>query len=156
MATGILKFFKPDTNSDFPDPNGFLSTDIPSKAIAAANNELQVLRETYSTTRKRHGSYNTYTPKERADIARYTIQHGATAASRKFSKMLRKDLHESTVRGFKKMYQEELAKRREAGEIDVCVKKLPTKKQGRPVVLGERLDSMVQSCVIFERKRLCY
>ena len=37
MATGILKFFKPDTNSDFPDPNGSLSADIPSKAIAAAN-----------------------------------------------------------------------------------------------------------------------
>ena len=69
--------------------------------------------------------------------------------------MLGKDLHKSTVRGFKKMYQEELAKRREAGDIDVCVKKLTTKKQGRPVVLGERLDSMVQSYVLSLREKGC-
>ena len=45
MATRILKYFKPDTNLDFPYPNGSSSADIPSKAIAAANNELQVLKK---------------------------------------------------------------------------------------------------------------
>ena len=53
------------------------------------------------------------------------------------------------------MYQEELAKRREAKEIDVCVKKLRTNKQGRPVVLGEKLDSMVQSYLLSLREKGC-
>ena len=53
----------------------------------------------------------------------------------------------STVRRFKKSYQEEVAKRRRIGEDDE-VKKLPIKKQGRPVILGKSLDEIVQKYIL--------
>uniref|UniRef100_A0A1X7TEJ7 Uncharacterized protein n=2 Tax=Amphimedon queenslandica TaxID=400682 RepID=A0A1X7TEJ7_AMPQE len=55
-------------------------------------------------------------------------------------------ISENTIRGFKVAYLEELSRKRKAdNEVPITV--LPLKKRGRPLMLGERLDSMVQNYI---------
>ena len=68
------------------------------------------------------------------------------AAVRKFSKDDKK-LNESTVRGFKNAYREELIKKRAACE-DVDIRELQPKKRGRPLLLGDHLDDAVQKYIL--------
>ena len=68
-------------------------------------------------------------------------------AKRKYSKKLDVNLNESTVRGFKAAYLEEAARKRKA-EDDTSISELPTKKRGRPPLLGEKLDMIVQNYIM--------
>ena len=68
------------------------------------------------------------------------------AAVHKFSKDDKK-LNESTVRGFKNAYREELIKNRAACE-DVDIQELQPKKRGRPLLLGDHLDDAVQKYIL--------
>ena len=86
--------------------------------------------------KKTRGKYNQYTSKERATPGKFAIENGTQACIQKYKKDF-KCSNESTVRRFKKNYQEEVAKRRRIGEDDE-VKKLPIKKQGRLVILVSR------------------
>ena len=57
-----------------------------------------------------------------------------------FSRKLGENVIESTVHSIKKVFVEELRKRRKSSDVDV----LPLKKRGRPVLLGSELDSNIQ------------
>ena len=127
----ILEYFK-RTSTSVIQPNVTLSAIVPSKAIVAANAEVQPLAA--KRLSRKHGPYNNYAPKELAAIGKYAVQHGATATAKVFSRKLGKTFHESTVRGFKMLYKEDISKKREAGDDDACVTKLDTKRKGRPVV----------------------
>ena len=48
-------------------------------------------------------------------------------------------MKETTIRGWKKTYLKELSSRKKAGK-DMMIEKLPEKKTGRPLVLGDTLD----------------
>ena len=49
-------------------------------------------------------------------------------------------------------YIKELKKRRAAGGFQV--KKLPVQKRGRPLLLGEKLDRMLQACLKRSEKQV--
>jgi len=55
-------------------------------------------------------------------------------------------LEESTIRGWKKTYLKELSSRKKAGK-DMTIEKLPEKKTGCPLMLGETLDKEVQAYI---------
>ena len=136
----LLRYLRPVNG--LPDPKGSLSGSIPTQAIAQANREVENAME--STTGGKRGSYTKYSATQCSDIARYACQHGAAAAARYFSKKLAKQVSESTVKSIKKAYIEELRKRAWTDEGE-DVTSLPRKKRGRKLLLGEDLDSKVQT-----------
>ena len=82
-----------------------------------------------------------YTDKDRYSIGKYASCHGI-AASARARKRTYPNLNESTVRGFKKRYEDKL---KEASRRDVSPKKkLANKMRERPTLLGQKLDTLVQ------------
>lgn len=144
--SSILQYYKRVPKGNLPNPDGTLSRVIPSAAIASANKEVRLLTE--AARKSKRGPYHKYTPEQRADIGKYAVQHGVVSAKRKYSMKLDVDLNESTVRGFKMAYLDEVNRKRKADEDDISVTKLPTKKRGRPVLLGAELDTIVQQYIM--------
>ena len=68
----------------------------------------------------------------------------------KYSKKWGVDLKESTVRTWKTKYTEGLRKRKPTEPLPI--KALPDRKQGRPLLLGDELDTAVQAYVESIRK----
>ena len=96
--------------------------------------------------------YLKISPEQKAIIARYAANHGIVNAIRQFSKDFpESSLKESTIRGWKKAYLKELSSRKRAGK-DMTIEKLPEKKTGRPLMLGETLDKEVQAYIQETRK----
>ena len=100
------------------------------------------------------GSYHTYTARQQAEIGKWALKNGVQSARRKFSKAQKTEINESTVRSFRNQYRKDLEKwhRDESENATVRVCKLPLKKRGRPLLLGERLDSIVQKYIAVTRK----
>ena len=91
------------------------------------------------------GSYMKFTPEEKAQVARYALESGSKRAIVKYSKQWGVDLKESTVRTWKTKYTEGLRKRKPT-------EPLPDGKQGRPLLLGDELDTAVQAYAAFNSK----
>ena len=136
--------YKP-SNSSLPKTEGRLATVMPSSSIAAANREVKkVLDEPADLTTKR-GTYEHFTPEEKALIGKRAAEFGIRASIRYFStKFPGRSLKVSSVRTWMTKYQKELAARKRAGE-DTTVKELGKKKTGRPLMLGEELDRQVHA-----------
>ena len=83
-----------------------------------------------------------FSPKKRADIGKYACQNGTTAAAKHYSHKLGTKISSTTVQSMKKQYLEERKKKRTEDDHDVS--SLPLKKRGRPLLLGEELDTKVQ------------
>ena len=67
------------------------------------------------------------------------------AAIRHFSKQLGVEMKPTSVQTWKGKYLAEISRKRKAGETcDLSVKSLPIKKRGRPLLLGEELDTEVK------------
>ena len=90
---------------------------------------------------KRRRKYVTYKDTERAKIGKYASEHGTTRACKYFSHLWKKDLPETTVRRFKDEYLKQLAKEKHTGK---SVEALPTKRKGRPLLVGAELDTAIQ------------
>ena len=146
----ILQYYK-RVSSTYPTPNGPLSRSIPSAAIASANREISQMLATNTSQSRKRGPYHKFSPRERAVIGKYAAESGVLAAKRKFSQKLGKNISENTIRGFKVCYETELSRKRSAGE-DLSVKVLPPNKRGRPLMLGEKLDFMVQKYILKTRE----
>ena len=69
--------------------------------------------------------------------------HGVAAASRVYSKKLDQPVGPATVRSIMQAYIKELKKKRAAGVSQI--KQLPLQKCGRPLLLGEKRDRMLQA-----------
>lgn len=85
-----------------------------------------------------------YSPVVRADIGKYSSQHGVRKAARFFSRKLDRKISETTVRSIRDSYRTELKCKRDdgdSGDVDA----LPLRKRGRKLLLGEDIDEMVQS-----------
>ena len=87
-----------------------------------------------------------YSPKERLAIACYACHHGVTAAAVHFSRKFGHRVRESNVHSIKHSYLDEDKKMRASGSEDV-LESLPHRKQGRPLLLGDKIDSMVQAYI---------
>ena len=61
-------------------------------------------------------------------------------------------LKESTVRGWKVAYLNELARKKNSGYKEVKVMALPVAKMGRPLLIGEKCDKEVQEYVVALRE----
>ena len=136
----LLHYLQPTRG--LPDPRGPLNSQVSATTIAAANKEVEKAMKSDRTPRGKCGPYKRYSPSLRAEIAKYECMHGAGATARRYSNKLNECVSKSTVMTVKKQYEDELRKRQttDDGE-DLLV--LPTKKLGRKVLLGEKLDSMV-------------
>ena len=86
---------------------------------------------------------NRYSPQLRAEIGKYASIHGVQAASSHFSRKLTKKISPPTVRSITKAYMESLKEKRKIDD-SAEVKTLPTKKRGRPLLLGEDTDKQLQ------------
>ena len=95
----LLKYLRP--LEEMLDPSGPLSSVIPSKTIVEVNKEVREAK----IKEKKRGEYMRLTQKEKAMIAKYASEHGVTKAVKRYSD---KDVKESSVRDWKKMYEKEL------------------------------------------------
>ena len=86
------------------------------------------------------GKYKQYSDKDRFIIEKYAIENGPAAPIRKFKKDLA-NINESTVRGFCKRYEKEIAQAKKDQRSTATIS--PTQKRGRPLMLG-KLDALVQ------------
>ena len=124
-----------------PDPSGPLSAELSPPAIAEANAAVNGVQQ--AKTKKR-GTYIKYDEKMKIKMGKYSSENGIHAAAKHFSLELGRNINPSTIRGFKKAYLQELNRKRRAEEDDLTVTSLPTKKRGRPLLLGEELEWKVQ------------
>ena len=148
----ILQYYKRVSEPLMPNPNGPLSTRIPSSAIAAANKEVAEMAANVKTGQSsKRGSYHRYTPKQRAEIGKYASENGVQAARARYSRKLEIAIHESTVRKFRGLYTKELMKRRDENS-STSITEFNLQKRGRPLLLGDRLDLMVKRYVDDTRK----
>ena len=103
------------------------------------------------STSKR-SKYTKWSDKDRYEIGKYTSLYGAAAAVRKFKQRF-PSLNESTSRTFRNRVEADLQAARKKG---VAPKKAIPKystKTGRPLILGEDLDSMVQNYLLAASSR---
>ena len=129
----ILKYFKPS----LPTPS---QTGIGDGPTAAANREVEQITSVDRSERKRK-RYAIYSDEDHANIGRYAAENGNIAALKRY-KCEHQDLVESTVRCFKNKYLAAV-KEKHAAQDYTDVAAIPSKRQGRPLSLGE-IDSEVQ------------
>jgi len=119
--------------------------------LQTANPFVQQLLATEET----HGKYNRYSPQQRAAIGKYAAENGPTQAARHFSDKLKMNILEPMAKKFKEEYLKKLnelileltCSGGDSTSKPVKVKALPTKPQGRPLLLGEKLDKCVQDYI---------
>ena len=115
----------------------------------------RVKRSLEESQKSERGKYNEYTAEERAHIGKFVAENGPAKAVRHFSDG---KLPESTARRFKLEYLSALKDKVSDHENGVFgdtppeVTVLPTKAQGRPLVLGKELDNIVQEYIESTRK----
>ena len=80
-----------------------------------------------------HDPFYRYSPKERAQIRRYALEHGMAAATKKFSRKLDVELSETTVRSIRDGYLEEVKLLRQTGETEQLWK-IPERQRGRALL----------------------
>ena len=95
------------------------------------------------------------TPAQRFEIGKKAAEIGIAQALR-FYKKKYPDLMVSkpTARRAKNLYLNELKKRSQNDDLD-DFRELPTKKRGRPLLLGEELDRQVRTYLHEKRGRGC-
>ena len=108
-------------------------------------------------------NYNKYTPDQRAMIGRYAAENGPTRAVKHFTKILKMKVPEPTARRLKNEYLDKLnevynqrptpsmSSNNPTSNFQI-IKELPTKPQGRPLLLGKKLDQAVQDYINNLRK----
>ena len=131
-----------------PNPKGPFSKEVPVVSITEANKEVQKAISSEKTIFKKRGSYKKVTPELETKIARHAVENDNSSGARKFSKTLDKNLNESTVHSKVTLYNKKLMRLRQLGETVPAAVVLPSAKRGRPLLIGDQLDSQVKSYII--------
>ena len=141
----LYQYFK--KASILPNPNGLLSTRIPSSAIAKANKEVEpLIKKSTSNKSGKRGQYQVYTD-EKLKIGKQAAEMGVTSTIRFFhEEFSNPPLKESTVRTLANIYKRELALRRKLGK-EMVMDKLGSERRGPPLLFGNELDTQVQEYV---------
>ena len=99
--------------------------------------------ETTIQSKKKTGTYVVYTPKQHLEIDKYALENGKLKALSWYKSRF-PSLKESTVRGFKSKYENEIKiaaiKKRQPPEV-IC-----SQPRGRPILLGP-IDDMVKNYI---------
>ena len=136
MSTSLHKYFKREAKGEeepsLPDPEGELSGKVPSSSILSANKEVRAVLNASKPRKRLRGSYDSFTPEEKAKIAKKAIENGVTKTVVKYNRELQdRTLKESTVRMWVSEYRRQLELRRCTGiELSFTVSKLEDKKRG--------------------------
>ena len=91
--------------------------------------------------RRGNGTYTSYKQNVRAKIGKYALENGNERARRHFAKEF-PNLAESTIRYFKKLYQQELEKQRRKPDLQP-VAVISAKPKGRPPLLLDLDEKLV-------------
>ena len=147
----LCRFFKKEV-PDIPSPYGPLSSSLSLATIKDANVAVKQCADRGSeAAAKPRGLYVKFTPEDQPAIAKYALWHGNKAAIHHFSKELGKEIKDRSVCTWKEKYSAELkrtaSKRDSEGKREVCMKSLPVKKRGRPLLLGENLKTAVKNYI---------
>ena len=158
-------FFKPVQSKDrssvskettLPSPMGPLSKVISPSIIAAANNKVtEALAVEAAGTSERarqssakRGKYEKYTPRVKAQIGNYALQHGTSAAIRRFKDNF-PNLKWSTVNDWKSA----IIKKVKQGSSSIHIQELVDDKRGRPPILPESIAKDLRRYVYAVRDR---
>lgn len=143
----LYRYYKPVPK--LPDPDGPLSRLVPSSSILDANDAY--IKTSSAGRSSKRGSYVKLTGVQQAQIAKYALFHGNKEAIRQFTKQYCVEIRESSVSTWKAKYTAELNRKRANGDFEangeVVVESLPSKKRGRPLLLGCELDDQVKSYI---------
>ncbi|XP_064398347.1 uncharacterized protein LOC135344968 isoform X7 [Halichondria panicea] len=116
-----------ESNTGSLSENGTVTLENGKPQNETPQNETPPLSDdTPSTKRRRYTT--SYSDVFRAEVAKYALEHGNSAAIRHFKNRL--DLPESTVRSFKKKYLTVMEEQRQTGEVGTIVS-VPAKTKGR-------------------------
>ena len=99
--------------------------------------------------RKTRGKYATYSDQQRAAIGNYASENGPKKARKRFIAEF-PNLNESTVRYFRRLYQQQIKEAKKDNPLPVTV--LPTQPRGRPPLLLE-LDAKLINYLQAVRKK---
>ena len=141
----ILQWFGTSTNQG--------TNQSANSALALTKNYVEMIDkediELKSRGWKRKSSErHVYEESVRTAIGKHAIVHGNKSAVNKFSKVLRFDVPECTVRNFKREAQKQIS-----GGIDIQEVRIESKKQGRPLLLTEEIDDLTKQFI--KSLRLC-
>lgn len=123
-----------------------LTEKLPHRAIVSANKVVLEIQKRARSTQKR-GKYNKYTPQVQANIGRMASLISPHSTAVRYTKLLGKNVRESTVREIMKSYQELCARKRKLAN-DSELQSLPPKKQGKPMLLGGQVNKAVQLYIL--------
>ena len=137
----LYRYFKPSVA--LPCPSGLLADYISSETIKDAN---QAVVDAISKPSKARGTYRHVDAETQVKIAQYACEHGNKAAMEHFTCQLGFDVKKSSVSTWKMKYLAEVKRRVKTGESAV-VERLPVKKRGRPLLIGEKLDGEVKAYI---------
>ena len=107
-----------------------------------ANKEVQEEKETSSISRK-DGQCNKLDDDLEDEIGKYASYHSITAASRYFSRKLKKKVSESTICSIQESLLREAKRKRVEDTEEVMA--LPRKKGGRPLLFTNAVDERYSS-----------
>ena len=131
----LLKYLT-KTASGLPVKHHCKFTSLINTELKAANEGVKRCVEDTNVNRTKptanRGKYNDYTREQHAQISKY----GGEWATKHFS------VPESTARRLKGAYLQQVHE-----NASFPVQKLPTKSQGRPLLLGQALDTSVQEYI---------
>ena len=135
----LFQYFKKvDGNypgTKLPDPQGALSKEVPWSLISAANMEIAaVLQPSAAGAKAVRGTYLKISAEKKAERA---AEHGVVATVRYYATKLPLPLKKSSVHTWKNAYTAQLHRLRQDGKDNPKVKALPSKRRGRPFLLGE-------------------
>ena len=105
--------------------------------------DFALIQNKVDTSNRRSTKYMKYTDNDRYNIGKYASEFGNSSAVRHFKKAF-PSITESSVRTFKKKYEDQLATAKKAGVAPV--KSIVKKKLGRPLLLGQ-FDSIIQKYI---------
>ena len=144
----LYRYFRPESSSDsslsLPDPHGPLSEFLSPATVHSCNESVKEATTVVKPSKR--GIYLKTSPEQQAEIAQYAAQHGNNAAVRYFSKKLAVEVKSSSVSTWKNKYLKEMKRMTRSGEEPI-VKCIPLKKRGRPLLIGEKLDTEVKSYI---------
>ena len=84
--------------------------------------------------------YQKLSAEKKAEIGRRAAKHGVITTVRYYASKFPEPVKESSVRTWKNMYTKEKQRLRKEGKHSTTIDDLPSKKRGRPYLLGDDLE----------------
>ena len=142
----IESYFSCSSMTKTLDPDGPLAKKLKAETIVKTNKKVAALSSASGPQAKgKRGPYKKFTPEQKAKVARYALESGNQRAMVKYSKKWGVELSESTIRTWKTYYCAKLRGRKSGDSKPIEV--LEERRRGRPLLLGEQLDSAVKAYI---------